>query len=84
MFLKRWRSRRVLIMSIMKTTKRHETSDASITDDIDDISKILLNRRCVKQWGYIMSSYVMGMVVRFVPYELPRAEEVMKALRLHR
>ena len=54
-----WRSRRVLIMCIM-----------CYRDDLRFLSNPgknwLVDRRVIRRLGHIMSSYVMGMVVRFI------------------
>ena len=52
-----WRARRVLIMCIVKTA----------VTPIRNSDERLLDYRVIRRLGLIMSSYVMGMVVRFIP-----------------
>ena len=52
-----WRSRRVLIMCIVKT----------LVPPIRNCDERLLDTRVIRRLGLIMSSYVMGMVTRFIP-----------------
>ena len=70
--LQRWRSRRVLLMAFVKTARRRE-------DATDDHGGVLLDRRCARRLvpQCIMSSYTMGMVTRFIEYEVPRKHKVM-------
>ena len=65
----------MLLMAIVKTARRRE-------DATDDHGGVLLDRRCVRRLvpPGIMSSYVMGMAVRFIEYEVPRKHEVMRML----
>ena len=51
-----WRARRVLIMCIVKTA----------VTPIRNSDERLLDYRVIRRLGLIMSSYVMGMVVRFI------------------
>ena len=74
--MQRWVDRRALLICILKTERKQVTA---VTND----ENVLLDPRCVRRLlpKMIVSSYNMGMIVRFMPYNTePDLEEQVKSL----